>query len=444
MGTRRAWIVYCVGVFAYIISVTQRTTIGVAGVAATERFHVDAATLSTLAVLQLVVYAAMQIPVGVLIDRYGPRRLITVGSLLMLAGQIAVALAPTIGLAVGGRVLVGGGDAMVFTSVMRLTASWFHGPIVAQLSQWIGNLGQVGQVLSALPFAFLLHEDGWSLAFLSAASCSLLAVVLVVAAVHDRPKNPVPTLTHPITLQRAIESLRAALARPGTQLGFWSHYSSQSAGAIFSLMWGYPFMVYALGYPATAAAALLIVPVAAAVVAGPVVGILSARFPLRRSNLVLGCVTLMGVAWAAVLAWPGTPPFGVILFMLIAIGIGGPGSVIGFDYARMFNPARSLGSANGVVNTGGFLASVVMIFLIGVILDVYDKAVGGTGPAQLYSLPAFRVAFLAQFLVVGVGVAFLLRVRRRTRQVLVEDEGVAVGPLWVAVVERWRRRGGRR
>ncbi|HEU0257673.1 MAG TPA: MFS transporter [Microbacteriaceae bacterium] len=439
MGTRRAWVVYSVGVFAYIISVTQRTTIGVAGVAATDRFRVDAATLSSLAVLQLVVYAAMQIPVGVLIDRYGPRRLMVTGTLLMLVGQVAVAFAPTIALAVAGRVLVGGGDAMLFTSVMRLTASWFHGHIVAQLSQWIGNLGQVGQVLSAIPFAFLLHETGWSVAFLSAAGCSLLAVVLVLAAIHDRPAG-LPAITRPITLGRSVESLRAALARPGTQLGFWSHFSSQSAGSIFSLMWGYPFMVYALGYRPQDAAALLIVPVGAAVFAGPVVGILSARFPLRRSNLVLGCVALMGVAWAAVLAWPGQPPFGVILFMLIAIGIGGPGSVIGFDYARMFNPARSLGSANGVVNTGGFVASVAMIFLIGVILDAYNAAAGGGGPEHLYSMSAFRVAFLAQFLVGGIGVTFLLRVRQRTRRGLAEDEGIAVGPLWEAVVRSWRRR----
>src|SRR5699024_856391 len=127
MGTRhstprRAWLVYAIGIVAYIIAVTQRTTIGVAGVAATERFHVDAAVLSTLAVLQLAVYAGLQVPVGVLIDRFGPKRLVLVGTLSMLVGQVAVAFAPHIAVAVVGRILVGAGDAGVFTAVLRITA----------------------------------------------------------------------------------------------------------------------------------------------------------------------------------------------------------------------------------------------------------------------------------------------------------------------------------
>ena len=171
MNSRRSWIVYGIGVFAYLIAVMQRTTIGVAGVAATERFHVSASVLSTLAVVQLIVYAGMQVPVGVLIDRIGSRVLMIVGTALMIVGQVAVALAPSIAIAIVGRILVGAGDATVFTSLMRLVNSWFRGRIVPQLSQWIGNVGQLGQVLSAVPFALLLHLSGWTVAFLSAASC---------------------------------------------------------------------------------------------------------------------------------------------------------------------------------------------------------------------------------------------------------------------------------
>ncbi len=437
--TSRAWIIYTVGVFAYVIAVMQRTSIGVAGVAATSRFHVDAAALSSLAVLQLGVYAAMQVPVGVLIDRYGPRRIICTGTACMLIGQIVVGLAPHIGVAVIGRILVGAGDATVFTSVMRLTASWFEGPIVAQLSQWISNLGQIGQILSAVPFALLLRESGWTVAFLSAASCSLLAAIVLVAAIADQPPGA-PTCLRPTTFRHSWQLLRTAMAHPGTRLGFWSHYSSQSSGTIFSLMWGYPFMVYALDYAPANAAALLIVPVAAAVIAGPVLGLLSAHYPLRRSNVILTVIAIMGVAWTVVLVWPGMPPPWLIITLLVTIGIGGPGSMIGFDYARTFNPAQRLGSANGIVNTGGFIACVVMIFGIGLVLDWHNALAGGHGPRELYSLTAFRVAFLVQYVVVGVGIAFIIRERRLARRYLAENEGIAVGPLWVAIVKHWRLR----
>jgi large-conductance mechanosensitive channel len=157
---------------------------------------------------------------------------------------------------------------------------------------------------------------------------------------------------------------------------------------------------------------------------------------------VLGIVAAMGLAWTVVLAWPGVPPVPVVVMLVIVIAVGGPGSVIGFDFARTFNPARSLGSANGFVNVGGFTASFVMMLLIGVLLDGLDSARGGSGiPADLYSFDSFRIAFLVQYLVIGVGVFFLVRTRRQTRRKLHQEEGITVAPLWVALVRRWRTRG---
>ncbi len=440
MNSRRSWLIFAVGVFAYLVAVMQRTTIGVAGVAATDRFHSTASVLSTLAVVQLIVYTAMQIPVGVLIDRVGSRWLMTVGTVLMIAGQVTVAVAPTIGVAIAGRILVGAGDSTVFTSLIRLTSSWFSGRIVPQLSQWIGNIGQLGQVLSAVPFALILHQAGWTTAFLSAASLSVVALVGIVAVIRDRPTGSVEG-PRPATWMESMRQLRISLQRPGTQLGFWSHFSTQSSGTVFSLMWGFPFMVYGLGIDPTEAAGLLTVMVGAGLVSGPILGILTARFPLRRSNLVLAIVAAMGAAWALMLLWPGTPPFWLIILLLVVIGIGGPGSLIGFDFARTSNPLHSLGSANGIVNVGGFLASFVMMFLIGVALDLANTLHMAAGsPSNLYALDSFRWAFAIQYVVVGIGVVFLVRARRRTRRRLTEEEGIEVAPLWVALSEAWRRR----
>jgi MFS family permease len=441
VNSRRAWVIYGVGVFAYLIAVTQRTTIGVAGVAATERFHSTASVLSTLAVVQLIVYAAMQIPVGVLIDRVGSRWLMAVGTALMVVGQVTVAVAPTIGVAIVGRVLVGAGDATVFTSLIRLTNSWFRGKIVPQLSQWIGNIGQLGQVLSAVPFAIILHQSGWTTAFLSAASLSVIAFIGIVVVIKDRPVGS-DEGPRPATWGESLRQLRISLSRPGTQLGFWSHFVTQSSGTVFSLMWGLPFMAYALGIDPAEASGLLIVSVVAGLISGPILGLLTARFPLRRSNLVLAIVAMMGAVWALMLLWPGTPPFWLLIVLLIVIGIGGPGSLIGFDFARTFNPLRSLGSANGIVNVGGFLASFIMMFLIGVALDWQNSLrVAAGGAPDLYALDSFRWAFAVQYVIVGIGVGFLIHARRRTRRRLSEDEGIEVAPLWVALSAAWRRHG---
>lgn len=447
MNSRRSWLIWGVALFAYVVAVMQRTSLGVSGVEAAHRFDVSASALSSLAVVQLIVYAALQIPTGVLLDRVGPKVLIAAGAILMLAGQATLAIAPSIGIAIVGRILVGAGDAVTFISVIRLLASWFRGRILPQVSQWTGNIGQLGQVLSALPLSFLLHRYGWNLTFLSAAALSLVAAVLVVVLLSNgRPTTRPADVASPdraASRPTALRQLRESLARPGTQLGFWSHFVTQSSGTVFSLLWGFPLLTAGLGYPPSTASALLSLIVLTGIVAGPVLGILTARFPMRRSNLVIGIVVMIGVTWSTVLLWPGHPPFWLVITLVVVLGIGGPGSLIGFDFARTFNPMRSLGSANGVVNVGGFLASFVMMYLIGLILDLENTARVARGIAtDVFGWDSFRIALLVQYLVIGTGMVFLVRARRRTRTRLHADEGIEVAPLWVSLVRSWRRRFG--
>lgn len=440
MNSRRAWLVWAVAVVAYIIAVLQRSSLGVSGVEATDRFDVSAAVLSSLAVTQLIVYAALQVPVGVLLDRFGARALIGAGAALMAVGQLGVAVAPSIEAAIAGRILVGAGDAFTFISVIRLLSAWFSGRILPQVSQWTGNLGQLGQVLSAIPLSFLLQQWGWSSAFIASAAASVIAVVLVVLLVSDGPgghtdTGPIDTSGARSTWSGSLGVLRQSLARPGTRLGFWSHFVTQSCTTVFTLLWGFPLLTSGLGYSPALASGLLTLVVGAGVVAGPIIGVLTARFPTRRSNLVLGIVAVIGICWTAVLITPDEPPVWMVVALVVALGVGGPGSLIGFDFARTFNPRRSLGSANGIVNVGGFLASFVMMFLIGVILDLARR-----GGSEMYSWEAFRIAFSVQYPVVGIGVVFLVHARRETRRRMHEGEGIQVAPLWVALARAWRRR----
>lgn len=443
MNSRRAWLVVSIGAFAYLVGVMQRSSLGIAGVDATERFGVTAAVLSSLAVCQIIVYAGLQIPVGVVLDRIGPRPLILVGAVLVALGQVTLALGPEFWMAVAGRVLVGAGDAMTFISVNRLIVGWFNGRALPLLTQSLGTVAALGQLLSALPLSYVLHSYGWTPAYLSAASFSVLAAILVFLVVRNRPDDA--PVTEPVAIRSPpLHSLRESLGRPGTQLGFWSHFVTQSSSVMFSMLWGFPFLSIGLGYGPAAAAGLLTVLVGSAAFTGPVLGILSARYPHRRSNIVLCIVAGMAVAWGVVLAWPGQPPLAVVIVFLVVVALGGPASLIGFDFARAFNPKRSLGSATGIVNVGGFTASFVMMLLVGLVLDAIDRSNGGSGrPAELYSFDSFRVAFLVQYLVVGIGVILLVRARRLTRRRLHAEEGIEVAPLWVAIVRAWRRRPGR-
>ncbi len=404
---RAAFVVWGAGLLAYVAAVFHRASLGVAGPTAVQRFEVGASMLAVLSVAQLAVYAAMQIPVGVLLDRYGSRRVLLTGAALMTSGQLLFAVAPDIGLAIGARVLIGVGDAMTFISVLRVIAMWFpprRNPLLVQLT---GVLGQLGAVASAVPLVVSLHDLGWTPTFLVAAGFGLLALGTVAVAVRDVPNGP---RALPVRTGTPRGSLRDTWAEPGTRLGLWTHFSTQFSGCVFALLWGYPFLVDGEGLAPATAAALLSLLTVAGIVVGPLIGQFCGRLPYHRSSLVLAITASSAVAWGVVLLWPGRAPVWLLVLLALVLAVNGPGSMIAFDYARTFNPADRIGGATGIVNVGGFTASILLIIGVGVVLD----RAGGTGGR--YPLGAFRWAMALQYVFWTVGAVQVLRYRNRTRR----------------------------
>jgi MFS family permease len=427
----RSWFVWGVAVAAYAVAIFQRTSLGVAAGPATERFGVGASVLSTFVVLQLVVYAAMQIPVGILVDRFGSRLLLVAGALLMAVGQTTMALATSPGTAVLARVVVGAGDAMTFISVLRIIPAWFPARRVPMVTQLTGQVGQVGQVASTIPLAAALAGPGWTPAYLGAAAVGVLAALLVLLALRDRPAGSPAGV--PVGWAEAMTDLRSSFIHPGTRLGLWSHFSTQFSGMVFVLLWGYPFMTAGLGYSPGLAGGLLTLMVLAGPVIGPVLGQLTAQYPLRRSNLIFTVMIATVAIWTLVLLWPGTVPLPLLVLLLVVLAAYGPASAVGFDFARSFNPSTRLGAASGIVNMGGFTASLITIFAIGVILD-------WRAPTGAFDLEDFKVAFSFQYVLWAFGFVSLWSSRRLTRAGMRAEGGARIDPLASAIARRWRRR----
>ncbi|MFB7842380.1 nitrate/nitrite transporter [Microbacterium sp. NPDC056052] len=417
------WLIWIVGVSAYVLSITNRTSLSAVGVDAAHLFQADASTLSLFAVLQLAVYGLMQIPVGLLLDRYGSRPIMVAGMLLMAVGQLVMAFAPNVGVAIVARMILGAGDAAIFPGVLRLVAIWFpaqRGPLMAQLT---GIVGQLGQLVALLPLPVLLHSTSWSVTFGSLAGLGVLFTVLVFALIRNRP----PELTEDVSVNtdtgaiRVVTSqadlrvtLREALAHPGTRLGFWTHFTTPFAGTAFMMLWGIPFLTNGEGLSVGAASLVTTVYVLFGILFGPVLGTLSARHPTSRSlMLVLPTILLQLIVWLAVILWPGQAPLWLLILLAIALATGGPASMVAFDHARTHNPQHRLSTATGVVNGGGFLAALIAIFLIGLALDLQ-----GAGTPVTYTLDAFRWAFVTQVPLWVIGTAFIVRERRLTRRVL--------------------------
>lgn len=408
LGGRRAWMVWSAAILVYILAVFHRTSLGVAGLVAAERFHISSAQLATFTMVQLFVYAAMQIPVGAMLDRVGAKKLLVTGVLLMTGGQFAFAFASTFGAGVAARVFVGMGDAMIFISLVQLVALWFPPARTAMITQLTGVLGQVGALAATAPLSAALNSLGWTRSFAAAASVGVLLGIVLIAVVRDSPYED----HHRDELKmRAVgRALKLAWVEPGTRLGLWSHFSAQFGATVFALLWGFPFLVSGQGLSPGAASGLLIVMTVTTIVTSPLVGGFVTRWPYSRSTLILWIVGSIMVTWAVVLLWPGRAPLWLLVVLVVVLAVGGPGSMVGFDLARTFNPPTRLGSANGIVNVGGFVASLGTVALIGIVLDL----VAPGGPST-YTVESFRVAMSMQYIVWVIGLVQILRFRRKAR-----------------------------
>lgn len=406
IGGRRAWLVWAVAMAVYVLAVCNRSSLGVAGLVATERLSIGATQLASFTVLQLLMYAGLQVPVGVFLDRFGSRAMLVSGLVLMSAGQLAFAFAETYPVALVARGVLGAGDAMIFISVLRLVAVWFlarQAPVVAQLT---GQVGQLGAVAAALPLALALDALGWTRTFAALSLVGVLLLVSTLALVRDSPHPATDAVR--VRVAELGRSLRTVWGNPGTHLGLWSHFTSQFSLTVFSLLWGFPFLVRGEGLSEALASGLLMLSTGVVLLVGVPMGRLVARFPFYRSYLVLAVVAAIALCWTVVLLWPGPAPLWLLITLIVAMSLGGPAALVGFDLARTFHPVDALGRANGVVNVGGFVASLLTMALVGVILDVREPA-----GAAAYGLDDFRVALSAQYLFWALGAAQILRYRRR-------------------------------
>jgi sugar phosphate permease len=298
------------------------------------------------------------------------------------------------------------------------------------ITQLTGILGQAGQIVAAYPLVRALDVLSWEATFLGAAAVGVLVAVLVAVALQDAP--PTTALAPAVGLAQVRRDLVDTWREPGTRLGLWTHTVTQFSGTVFMLLWGYPFLVVGQGLAPGTAAALLTLLVVVGMGFGPLLGALIGSWPLRRSSVVFAVVAATVVTWTAVLAWPGRAPLALLVLLALVLGTNGPASMIGFDYARTENPAARLGSASGVVNVGGFVASLLAMLGIGVVLDLLTP-----GRSTDWSLGAFKAAFAVQYAVWALGASQVWRYRQRVRARMAR-EGIVLAPLHLAVAARLR------
>lgn len=407
--TTKALSVWVAAMLVYIVAMTGRTSFGVAGLEAIGRFEVDASRIAVFTSVQLGVYALAQIPTGLLIDKFGPRRLLVIGSVIMGIGQVVLGFTANYWVAIAARILIGLGDATAFLSVMRILPYWFPLHRTPMFTQVTSSLGQLGQFMSAIPFSLVLGWAGWTTAFVTLGAVGILIAVAAAVAVADSPETlgivSAPK-ERPNAQPRRLGSLLASVLRsPVAWQAFFIHWVGLAATNVFVMLWGMPMMTAGLDFSKTEAGWVLTWFSVCMVLVGPLHGKISSRASGYRPWLALGFVTVNITVWVVFFLAGGSY---LSLFILISlVSLCTPVANYGFDIVRENLDRTVVATATGLGNMGGFISSMLGAQLFGVALDHLGH--GPDYPMADFRLAAFAVLGVWCVGIVGVLITHFLR-----------------------------------
>ena len=367
--TRR--IVFALALASFVLSFFHRTAPAAIAGELTQAFSISAAVLGTLAATYFYVYTLLQIPVGVLADTLGPRKLLAGGSAIAALGSLLFALAPAWELAAVGRTLVGIGVSVAFISILKVSAVWFPANRFATLAGMTMFAGNLGAVIAGAPLAWLVTQASWRSVFVGLAVLSALLAVFSWWRVRDRPEdlglpavNPAAPSAARLPWMRAVARV---LANRVTWPAFFVNVGVGGSYLAFAGLWAVPFLQQTRGMSRVDAAqhtSLLLLGVA---IGSLVIGLISDRLQSRRGVMRAFVVLylLSWLPWVLHADWPIAATLGWFLLMGLLI----PGFTLSWTIAKEANPVEFSGIATAVVNVGIFLGTGVLQPLVGWVLD---------------------------------------------------------------------------
>lgn len=403
-----AWTVWGLGALLYLFAFYQRVAPAVMTDQLMAEFAIGGAALGNLSAFYFYAYVAMQIPTGVMADRWGPRRVLAVGSGIAAVGSLLFAFAPSFGWAGLGRLLVGASVAVAFVSTLKLASHWFPPQKYALASGMALFFGVTGGVMAGVPLRLLVESFGWRMVMGSAGIFATLLCVAIWLLVRDDPSERGYAGHHAHDSARhghapIIAGLVETLSYRNTWLLMLAPIGFSGAVLTFGGLWGVPWLRQAHGLDPKAAAAVTSTLLAAWALGGPLLGSWSQRLGRRKPlYLISGAIACAG--WAAVIFLP--LPLWLTIPLLVVIGFASGNIIIGFAWAKESLPLRLMGTTSGVVNMGPLMGGVLLQPGVGWLLDRHWSGTLENG-VRLYDPAAWQHGFTLMFAAVVIALALM-------------------------------------
>lgn len=390
-----AFLVWGLGAAVYFIGFFQRVTPAVITRELMTEFAIGAAALGNLSAFYFYSYVAMQIPTGLLVDRWGPRRVLTSGAGIAALGTAVFALSTTYAGAGFGRLLIGASVGVAFVAMLKLAAHWFAPSRFALVSGLALLTGMLGAVGAGAPLRLAADAFGWRSVMLGGCVLTVVLCSLVWWLVRDDPvqkgyRSHAPLTATPLAGTSVMAGLREVLGYRTVRLMFFVAGGFSAPILVFGGLWGVPFLVTHYGVSTAHAALMTSGLLLAWGLGGPLCGALSDRIGRRKPVYAAG-MAISFAGWSLLWLVPGLP-LGLLYVLLLIIGIVSGGVILTFSFCKESTPLRLAGTTSGIANMGNMMGGMLLQPAVGLVLDRMwaGQIAGGV---RIYDFAAYRAGF---------------------------------------------------
>lgn len=422
---RKRWIILLPLALAFLTVYFHRVATGVVSDNLMADFHITrAADLGLLSSIYFYTYASLQLPAGILADKFGPRRVITIATFISSLGAFLFGWAPNIEWLYAGRFIVTLGVGVIYVNIVKIYAEWFRTSEFGTMCGVAGLIGNAGAMLAATPLAFMVELMGWRSSFFVIGAFSLVMSGYCYLIVRNRPNDfgwlsmreieryegvPIAdAVKHPSMGSWA--SIKTVLTNKYTWPPFIAAVGIYGAFISFSGLWGVPYFMQIYGMSRVEAANYVLVSSFGFMVVAPLIGYISDRIHLRRLPYTV-CASFLLIAWLGMTFWhSGKPPEWALYPLCFLMGAGVAATTMPVPCVREVNLPGATGVAVGIANAGGFVGAALIQPLFGLILDQGWQGMMQNG-VKIYPQEAFWTAFVFCTILSAIAVALTLFVK---------------------------------
>lgn len=361
---------------------SQRTAPGLITEQLMLDFNITAITIGLLTSIQFFVYTMLQVPMGLLADRYGPNFFLISGAFLTGIGTIIYSLSTHETVLFMARIMTGVGDATIWVNVVLILGQWFT---AREFTRFIGvaaMMGNVGYLLATVPFALLIDSFGWRPTFLSIGLLLCISGGFLYIILIRKTKQPV-CIKSTIKREKSWVILRRIFSKRQSWALFLCHFGIVGTYVGFISSWGVPYGMNVYGMTRSGASQLIMIGLIGALIGSPLASMISSRLQTIKKPYVVVHVMLL-LTWSVFLVYKGSPPFQLLTILFFMIGLAYGANALTFAMVRQSFPIKEAGIVSGFANTGGFLSAILLPSIFGKILDHFQILSGSASEGYYY------------------------------------------------------------